>query len=290
MDSECVAVIILNYNSSADTLKLVASIRKYEKNYGLIIVDNNSSLEEKEILKSEDLDAEMIFLDANLGYAAGNNVGLRRAVELEYQYYLIANSDTEIIHPDTIRTLLSAMKKLNADAAGPGMLNAAGKLDSGQIVDGRMGRTRRIFADQPVKSRSLTGAFLLLSRRMLLKNGYMPEEYFLYREETDYLVRANGNGLSVYYIPSVEIIHRHGLTTGKVWDYYFNRNTIYFARKIWKTSLPELALYHFLKTIYNMIRVLLGMEERRDKRLAVRLMWQGYADGLRGRMGKKENL
>ena len=185
---------------------------------------------------------------------------------------------------------MSAMKKLNADAVGPRMLNAAGEPDSGEIVDGRMGRTRRVPSDQTVKSRSLTGAFLLLSKRMLLKNGYMPEEYFLYREETDYLVRANGNGLSVYYIPSVEIVHRHGLTTGKVWDYYFNRNTIYFARKIWKTSLPELAAFHFLKSSYITVRILMGLEERGNKWLAIRLMWQGYVDGLQGRMGKKENL
>lgn len=288
MNAECVAIIILNYNSSAETLNLIASIQKYEKDYYLIIVDNNSSEKEKLILKQAKPDAEMIFLDENLGYAAGNNIGLKRAVELQFQYFLIANSDTEIIHPNTIGNLLSSMKELCADAVGPRMLNTDGELDSGVIVDNRMGRTRRVLTDKTTKSRSLMGAFLLLTKKMLLLNGYISEEYFLYREETDYLVRANMNGLLVYYVPSVEIIHRHGLTTGKVWDYYFNRNTIYFARKIWKTGLFELAVFHFLKSVYITIRITLGLDKRENKRKAICLMWQGYADGIKCKTGKKE--
>ncbi len=288
MSADCVAVIILNYNSSTETLNLIASIKKYENDYYIIIVDNDSSEKEKAILKQAKSDAEMIFLDKNLGYAAGNNIGLKRAIELQYQYFLIANSDTEIIHPNTIGKLLSSMKELHADAAGPQMLNANGELDSGVIIDNRMGRTRRVFTDKTAKSRSLMGAFLLISKKMLLVNGYMPEEYFLYREETDYLVQANMNGLLVYYVPFVEIVHRHGLTTGKVWDYYFNRNTIYFAKKIWKTDLFELAAYHFLKSAYISIRIVLGLEKRENKWGAIRLMWQGYVDGIRCEMGKRE--
>lgn len=182
------------------------------------------------------------------------------------------------------------MDKLHADAVGPQMRNDKGEINSGIIIDNRMGRTSRKITHEITPCRSLVGACLLLSRRMIEKNGYIPEEYFLYREETDYLIQAYQKDLKIYYIPQIEIIHRHGTTTGKVWDYYFNRNSIYFARKIWHTPVIFLALFHFLKSVYLTYSIFTGLEHRENKAESIKLMWLGYVDGIHGKIGKKENM
>lgn len=280
------AVIILNYNSSNETNNLIASIQKNEQSYYLIVVDNNSEKKDRENLQGLSKVAELIFLDDNLGYAAGNNIGIKRAMELGYDYFLIANSDIEIIHKNTIGSMVLWLEKMHAAAVGPQMLDADGKLDSGIVIDDKMGRTKRIPVASVTACRSLVGACLLLSREMIEKNGYLPEEYFLYREETDYLVRANEKGLKIYYVPEIEIIHRHGATTGRVWDYYFNRNTIYFAKKIWRTNSAELYVFHFLKSIYISLCILIGKQKRSYKGRAIFFTWLGLIDGIRGKQGK----
>lgn len=290
MNEKTVAIVILNYNSAQQTENLIQSLKKFEEDYDLIIVDNHSSKSDREQLEKFQTCAEIMELRQNSGYAAGNNAGIKRAMELKYQYILIANSDIEIIYPNTIKKLVFYMDKLHADAVGPQMRNDKGEINSGIIIDNRMGRTSRKITHEITPCRSLVGACLLLSRRMIEKNGYIPEEYFLYREETDYLIQAYQKDLKIYYIPQIEIIHRHGTTTGKVWDYYFNRNSIYFARKIWHTPVIFLALFHFLKSVYLTYSIFTGLEHRENKAESIKLMWLGYVDGIHGKIGKKENM
>lgn len=290
MINDNVAIIILNYCSAQDTIRLIKSIEKYEEHYHIIVIDNHSIQMDKEVLSILDSQYEVIYLEENTGYAAGNNVGIRRAMELGYEYFLIANSDTEIIYPNTIKKLLDKMKECNASIIGPKMLDASGKLDSGIIIDSKWGRTRRETPEKICSCRSLIGAFLLISKNTIDVNGLLPEEYFLYREETDYFVQAYEKGLKIIYNPEVVIIHRHGTTTGSVWDYYFNRNTIYFAKKVRKTNILLLGLYHFSKSCYLTLRILFGCDYKKNKKDAIYLMWYGYIDGMLGRTGKNEKV
>ncbi|WP_394923847.1 glycosyltransferase family 2 protein [uncultured Robinsoniella sp.] len=290
MINDNVAIIILNYCSAKDTIRLINSIEKYEENYHIIVIDNDSIKKDKEILSILDKQYEVIYLEENTGYAAGNNVGIRRAMELGYENFLIANSDTEIIYPNTIKKLLDKMKELNASIIGPKMLDASGKLDSGIIIDSKWGRTYRETPEKICCCRSLIGAFLLISKKTIEVNGLLPEEYFLYREETDYFVQAYDKGLKIIYNPEIAIIHRHGTTTGSVWDYYFNRNTIYFAKKVRKTNILSLGIYHFCKSCYLTLRILCGCDNKKNRKKAIYLMWYGYFDGLRGKVGKNEKV
>lgn len=287
-----IAIIILNYNSSDDTVRLVKNIRENESDYQVIVVDNHSTQVEMDKLEvlGGSKDVVIIRSKENIGYAAGNNIGLRWAMERGYEYFLIANSDTEIIHPNTVKAMKESMERYGAVALGPKMLNGVGDVDSGIIVDNKMGRTKRLEVSEVTECRSIIGAFLLLSRTIIDKVGFLPEEYFLYREETDYLVKAYEKKLKIIYDPEIEIIHRHGATTGGVWDYYFNRNTIYFARKIHGSNVVILALFHFLKSLYLTGMLLLGKQKRVDRKKAIILTWRGYLDGMTGKMGRKDNL
>jgi len=112
--------VILNWNNADMTIKLLKNIRGVGENCDVIVVDNNSCVEERDRLRkysrregypcysegeidhiSERQDNLLLLLDDNYGYAKGNNFGLRLASRLKYEYAVISNNDIEIVSPLT---------------------------------------------------------------------------------------------------------------------------------------------------------------------------------------------
>ena len=104
-----VAIIIVNYNGFSDTAACVASLEKIDySNYQIIVVDNAStaepSPEEKEYLEQHTV---YIQNSVNEGFSAGNNAGIRWALENGADYVLLINGDTTV-EPDFLTRLLAA--------------------------------------------------------------------------------------------------------------------------------------------------------------------------------------
>ena len=97
MTTDQPAVIILNYNSFDDTLGLIISIEKYDPGLCIIVIDNASGAEDRRKLADLEGRCITILLEENGGYAAGNNIGIRKAEELGFDTFLLANSDTRLI-------------------------------------------------------------------------------------------------------------------------------------------------------------------------------------------------
>ena len=94
---ESIAIIIVNYNNYEDTIKCVNSIRENEKKikYEIILVDNastNNSIEE--LSKIEGI--VLINNKRNGGFAFGNNIGIKYAIDKNFEYIMLLNNDTEI--------------------------------------------------------------------------------------------------------------------------------------------------------------------------------------------------
>ena len=109
-----VAVIILNYNSSADCCKCVADLKQQEgAELEIIIVDNCSRKEDSLAVEKLATEQGCTFITAaeNRGYNAGNNIGLRYAANKGYEYALIANPDMEFPQRDFVRRLNETMQK-----------------------------------------------------------------------------------------------------------------------------------------------------------------------------------
>ena len=107
-----IAIILLNYNNHKDTLECVESIKKKcGVEYEIIIVDNNSKEESKEILLENKYKYKynLIFNCQNSGFASGNNVGIKYALEKKYEYILLLNNDT-LICKDSIEIMLNSLK------------------------------------------------------------------------------------------------------------------------------------------------------------------------------------
>src|SRR5215470_14085112 len=97
-----VAVVVLNWNGCNETLACLESLIKLSyPPCDLIVVDNGSTDNSVAAVRSKYPNVEVIQTGKNLGYAGGNNVGIRRALEKGAQYILILNNDTRV-SPDAI--------------------------------------------------------------------------------------------------------------------------------------------------------------------------------------------
>lgn len=284
--SEKIAVILLNYNCALDCLAFLESLNKYENNYTVYIVDNDSRASDLSILEQSSYNFILVKSPDNGGYAKGNNIGISRAIADGFNYILLANADTRIFIPNTLKKLQQGLIGENANIIGPELITTLGDIDSGVIISNKYGLTRRTSKYATSMADSIIGAFWMITSQTIKTFGYIPEEYFLYREETDYMERITENGGKIIYYPTVKVIHDHGKTTGSVWDYYFNRNTILFAKNKSQVSNLQIGIFHFAKTVYITSLIALGLNKRTDKWKAIKLTWKGLIDGICNKTGR----
>lgn len=248
------------------------------KDFELIVVDNMSqdgSLEAcKSLAAAAPFRCYFIENKDNLGIAAGNNQGIRLALEHNCSKILLTNNDI-VLERDTIQKLydrhiaaaveLSVPKIYYANtnkiwcAGGwyskwKGMAYHCGvqKDDDGQ------------FDKERLVSYSPT-CFMLINSSVFSHVGYMDEKYFVYWDDTDFVYRCVFlSGLKLLYVPAASIQHKVSSSTGVESDftvYHVYRNRIYFARKF--TVLP--ALYYLANIIFHYVfrKVKLAKNPRR---------------------------
>src|SRR5260221_532991 len=113
-----VAVVILNFKVAEYTIKAVQSVLKStHKSKEVIVVDNNSG---DDIEKRLERYPEVKFFQSgdNLGYAGGNNVGIRASLKTDASYVFILNPDATVTK-DALAQLLQGMDKYGADIVNP---------------------------------------------------------------------------------------------------------------------------------------------------------------------------
>lgn len=241
--------------------------------------------------------APLVLIDcgANLGFAGGNNVGLRYALARgDFDYVWLLNNDTAV-EPDALRLLVQRMEEV-----GPAGLGASTLLhyeDPARVQAlgggwyckwlalawhlGRVSRWPRPVRPEEVETSMSypVGASLMVSRPFLEEVGLMCEEYFLYFEELDWVLRAEGR-FRIVYAPESIVYHKVGGSIGTsshpakksyVCDFWNVRNRIFFTRRWFPWALP---------TVYLMLagtlltRLLLGKWDRAV--MLVRLMSGGW--------------
>ncbi len=219
-----------------------------------IVVDNDSGPEEVATLREAGL--RVVEAGGNLGYAGGNNVGVKLALDEGADLLWILNPDTEP-HPQSLRVLVGVL----ADHADVGIIggriledDAAGlriQSEGGRIVWDSGGRSELINRSRrPTRrKRQLThvdfvpGAAMLVRREVFEQIGLLPEEYFMYFEETEFCVRAVRAGFRTAIHPKAEFIHRTPRTIGmpgEAFVYYFIRNRLLFGRRHTEVPFEEL--------------------------------------------------
>ena len=240
--SPLVAIIVLNWNGKEDTLECLASIRQLAyQNYKAIVVDNGSTDDSVAAIRAMFPEFTVLETHENLGYAGGNNVGIRQALVHEAEFILVLNNDT-VVSPQLLNKLVSgAAQHPDAGILGARLLYH----DRPEFVwfdSARWNASLNCFEypgqNENVSSLNLTdhetdyvcGAALFVRAKTVRQIGLMDERYFLVWEEVDWCYRARGAGWRCIVVPQAEIWHKVGVSFGgedsPLRTYFSNRNSL----------------------------------------------------------------
>lgn len=244
--AKCTA-IILHYRNLEDTERCVRSVLTQDGELGVIIVSNNESLSDAMHLAQQFPDATVVQNEDNLGYAAGNNIGLWMCRRAHCEFFWILNPD--IVVPEgylaSMRTRVEAHAEYNlfgstvTFGAEPTKIWFGGgdvSLEDGGFSTHRyIGKSLGEAPSEPYECDYLTGASIFGRTEVLDEIGYIPEDYFLYFEETDWFMRARSLDERPLVFPDIHLLHwkrseEGGLPT-RAYCYYFVRNAHIFGHR-----------------------------------------------------------
>ena len=244
-----IAVILLNYNGYDETVDCVRSLlcSTYDY-YAIIIVDNNSpdqSGKKLEKLYEENPKINVLLNTENKGFSAGNNVGIKYALEKGYDAILLINNDT-VVDSDFLQTIVNETRDFNQFAIYTGKIKyyynkdliwyaggdysfikgSAHHFGAMELDDGRF--------DSRIDVGFICGCCMYMSSKVIERIGLLPEEYFLYSEDLDYSLNARNNNIRLQYIPDAVIYHKVSASSSKtsnISQFYIIRNRFYLIRK-----------------------------------------------------------
>lgn len=221
-----VAVVLVNWNGAGDTLATLASLDRVVGAEALrvIVVDNGSTDDSVARLRRERPGLELVETGKNLGFAGGNDVGIRTALEApEVGWVLLLNTDVEVA-PDFLAPLIRACEDPDVGAAGPKIYYydqpdrlwaAGGRLRIRETVAVELGRGK---LDGPRWNRArdvtyLTTCCLLIPRDALEQVGPLDPAYFINVDDADWCRRALDEGYRLRYVPESRIWHKVAVST-----------------------------------------------------------------------------
>ncbi len=293
-DFPLVSVISVNYNQSAVTLEMLESFRKVTyPNYEIIIVDNGSPNDNPEIIRNNYPEVNLIKSAENLGFAGGNNLGIKIA---RGDYLLFLNNDTEVT-PGFLEPLVETLEN-NPDAgmASPLILyhhspdKRTIQYAGAKKVSLLTGRGRNIGWGEidtnqynfTVKTDYAHGAALLLDRKVLDKVGCMPDVYFLYYEELDWCTAMKRKGLYPYFVGKSVIYHKESMSIGKnsaIKLYYITRNRLVYLRR--NAPLPKRTVAMMFFLFISLPALIFRLIAKKETRY-LKWVWEAIVWNLKG--------
>jgi GT2 family glycosyltransferase len=241
-----VAIIVLNWNNKADTIECIKSLKGVRyPDFEAMVVDNGSTDGSEAAIREAFPGLCVIQTGANLGFARGNNVGIRDAMARGLDYVLLLNNDT-VVDPDFLSEMIKAAESdPSIGIVGPRIcyFDEPRRIwFAGGTVNYWTGRLEHVgFNDMDGEKYSrasdtqlVTGCAMLIKREVLEKVGMLYEPMFLYFEDSDLCARASRAGYRLAYAPSARILHKVSRTASKlegVQSYYNIRNWLLFMRR-----------------------------------------------------------
>lgn len=265
------AIVTINYNGLADTIDLLESLKKAKKeerfSIQVYVVDNASSDDSVDVLARRFPEIRLIESPTNLGFAAGNNLGIKQALKEKADWIMLINNDTLIdeslfknlykspLHDKKVGVLggliyfapgFEFKKRYKKEDKGKVLWFAGGSLDWNNIygtsdlvdqVDNKQIKTIK-------ETDFITGAFLITRHDVLKKAGLFDEDYFMYFEDVDLCHRVFQKGYKLLVDPSLKIWHKVAQSSGigsPLNDYFITRNRLLFGLK-YATLRTKIAL------------------------------------------------
>ncbi|AXC11518.1 glycosyl transferase, family 2 [Acidisarcina polymorpha] len=253
LEPPSVTCIVLNWNGWADTIECLKALERcvYPR-LNVVVVDNGSTNDSVLRIKAAHPGVALLEAGRNLGFAGGNNIGIRYALERGADFVWLLNNDTE--------AAADALSALVGKATGDREIGAVASVcyyaDSPSTVQAWAGARVNLwigYARNSVVPRpdawfqSLYGASILLRSEALREAGLLDEGFFHYLEETELCLRLVEKGWRLAAAPESKILHKVAGSTGRespVLDRYFTASGLRILRL--HSPAPGLAMFLFL--------------------------------------------
>lgn len=301
--SPIVGILVLNYRHPEETLACVRSLLVKEGPGSRILwIENDAASQDgraERILAASGLpwvpvDPERdplpgpsvvgyIANPENLGYAGGNNVGLRYLVKHGIPYAWVLNNDT-LLRAGSSRDLVAAAESrpevglwattITSDV-NPNYLGGLVQLKDFAI---RYISDISLLEGDPHSY--VSGCSMFLRTDLAESLGYIPDDYFLYYEDPAFSLEIRKRGLTLSAVPQVNVFHLENLSTGRrslLTEYYCRRNRWTFIRRYFPEHFRKQAWRQF----YVAQRLFFRLKFRR-----MRVEWLSVVDFLKERRGR----
>ena len=288
-----IAIVLLNYNHIEETKACLTSIEQTGyPHLKVILVDNASKEPHREEVLQQFPWVQWIQSEENLGYSGGNNLGIKKALELEVDGIMILNNDTTL-PPHFFDNFLKELKPKTLYGGVPVQMDQQTHIDHlGGVWDVRSGRFRLIAANTPLSQLTsiprvdyIAGSLILAPKEFFQTVGLFDPLYFLFWEEADLCHRAVAAG---YHLAiQKEAIYAHHKSASienpsKLKPYYWWRNRLYYIEKN-LTAQEKLAL--FPRLAFEVLKLFVGRCALKSSKVSP--SW-GVLDFFKRSMGKSQ--
>lgn len=254
------SILTINYNGLNDTCKLIDSI-PFNNDLEVIVVDNASTQDEASIISERYPQVKVIRSKQNLGFAGGNNIGIKEA---NGKYILLINNDTYFkeFNIDPLIERLDSTDKIGIVcpklrfAWGNNPIQYAGytPLSSITVRNQAIGFGEEDHGQYDIAHSTpyAHGAAMLIKREAIEKVGLMPECYFLYYEELDWSMMFTRAGYKIWYDPACTVYHKESQATGQnspLRTYYITRNRLLLVKRNYQ------GINKYLSYLYQIVLV-----------------------------------
>jgi GT2 family glycosyltransferase len=249
--------VIVNYNGCVYLEACLRAVLDQELDGGfeVVLVDNASTDNSVEYVRSSWPSVRVVEAGANLGFAAGNNLGIDKACG---RHLVLLNNDTRA-RPGWLKALVEVAESESGVGAvtsklvfmdRPGVIQNAGSLvlSDGSGGDRGTGEEDRGQYDHREEVFAACGCAALLVRKMLDDVGVLDPTFFAYYEDTDLSWRMRLRGWRVLYEPGAVVEHVHSGTSiewSPFFTFHVDRNRLFMILKNAPASFLVRALAHF---------------------------------------------
>ncbi len=260
-----VCILILNWNNHPDTLRCLRSIRRLNyRNAEVVVIDNASTNNSVQIIRTAYPDIDVLVNQDNLGFAGGNNVGIKYALERGTDYIWLLNNDTEV-HPEALEQMVKIAETDPVIGMVGSQIFHLGQRDKLLFAGGKINwpggwcshDTRHGLEKKLKDVDFITGCSLLVRRDVVERVGMLDESFFLYFEDTDWSIRTKKAGFKLVVALSSIVWHKETGSVGRrspTHEYYVTRNNLLFMKKhaeplLWVTFAPFFLLKITIKAL-----------------------------------------
>lgn len=254
------SVVILNYNVRYFLEQCVLSVQDALSSIEseIIVIDNNSSDDSCEMIRSRFPNIKLIQNSENLGFPKGNNIGVSQA---KGDYICILNPDTVVAEDTFTKVLAFAKEQHDLGIVGVNLIDGTGKflpeskrgIPTPWVAFTKITGLYKIFPNskycnryyaqylqenQTGKVEILVGAFMVMKRDLYNEVGGFDEDCFMYSDDIDLSYMVLKKGKTNYYFSETTVIHYKGESTIKDEKYMkrFQSAMNFFYKKHFKVS------------------------------------------------------